>query len=224
MCYIYNIMTIAKAVDDIISESPFLEEALSENLINISSLARKIRPDVEHLTKKTVQESAIIMAISRRPADYSFRIAKGIRSFMNELGDIIVRSGLSDHTFENSSTLSASRRKLMEETSRGKEVFYTFSQGVYETTLVSSSSIDELIARIFSHENLLSQKRNLSSITLRLPQNNTEVSGVYYFILRSLAWAGINVCEIISTSNEISIVVSNEDVDRAFPILMKLKR
>jgi hypothetical protein len=217
-------MTISKAVEDIISQSPFLSEALSENLINISSLARKIKPDIEILTKKRVQESAIIMAISRMPPGQSLRISKSIKAFMSELGDIIVRSGLSDHTFENSPTLSASRRQLMEEISSDKEIFYTFSQGVYETTLIASRSLDDLIDRIFRKEKRISGKTNLSSITLRLPQSNTEVSGVYYFILRSLAWAGINVCEIISTSNEISIVVSNDDVDQAFSLLMKLKR
>lgn len=217
-------MTIAKAVEDLISQSPFLDEALSENLINISSLARKIRPDIEAATMKKVQESAIIMAISRRPPGQNLRISKSIRAFMSELGDIIVRSGLSDHTFENSPTLSASRRQLMEEITSEKEIFYTFSQGIYETTLIASRSLDSMIDRIFSHERRLSQKFNLSSITLRLPQSNTEVSGVYYFILRSLAWAGINICEIISTSNEISIVVSNDDVDKAFSILMKMKR
>ena len=217
-------MTIAKAVEDMIRQSPFLAEALSENLINISSLARKIKPDIEALTKKSVQESAIIMAISRMPPGESVRISRSIKAFMSELGDIIVRSGLSDHTFENSPTLSTSRRQLMEEILSEKEIFYTFSQGVYETTLIASRSLDDLIDRIFSNEKRISRKTDLSSITLRLPQNNTEVSGVYYFILRSLAWAGINVCEIISTSNEISIVVSNYDVDKAFSILMKMKR
>ncbi len=217
-------MTIAKAVEDMIRQSPFLAEALSENLINISSLARKIKPDIEALTKKSVQESAIIMAISRMPPGESVRISRSIKAFMSELGDIIVRSGLSDHTFENSPTLSTSRRQLMEEILSEKEIFYTFSQGVYETTLIASRSLDDLIDRIFSNEKRISRKTDLSSITLRLPQNNTEVSGVYYFILRSLAWAGINVCEIISTSNEISIVVSNNDVDQAFSILMKMKR
>lgn len=217
-------MTIAKAVEEIIAQSPFLEEALTENLINLSSLARKIKPEVEAATMKPVQESAIIMAISRMPPGQSLRISKSIKSFMNDLGDIIVRSGLSDHTFENSPTLSASRRQLMEEITSEKEIFYTFSQGIFETTLIASSSLDGMIDRIFRREKLLSKKYNLSSITLRLPRNNTEISGVYYFILRNLAWAGINVCEIISTSNEISIVVSNNDIDRAFSILMKLKR
>ncbi|MBW6497578.1 MAG: aspartate kinase [Bacteroidales bacterium] len=216
-------MTIANAINKIIGQSPFLEEALSEGLINVSSLARQLLPEVERLTKKKVQESAIIMAIHRRPAGQSFRISKGIKTFMNELGDIIVRSGLSDHTFENSQTINTCQRQLMEAVSQDKEAFCTISQGIYETTIVASNSLDEKITEIFSSEKRLAQKGGLSSVTIRLPKNNTEVSGVYYFLLKNLAWAGINVCEIISTSNEVSIIVSEQDVPRAFPILMNLK-
>lgn len=217
-------MRIPEAVDRIISQSPFLEEALADGLINVSSLARKIRPEVKKLTHKEVGESAIIMAVNRRPAGETFRISKGIRAFMQELGDIIVRSGLSDHTFENSGQLAACQRQLMDEASAEREVFFTFSRGVYETTIVCSGSLDPVIDRIFSGEKRVSVKTNLSSVTLNLPKNNTEVSGVYYFILKSLAWAGINVAEVISTSNEVSIVVSDQDVHRAFAILMGLKR
>jgi hypothetical protein len=216
-------MIISTAIDEIIEQSPFLEEALSDGLINISSLARQLLPEVERLTKKKVQESAIIMAIHRRPSGQSFRISKGIKAFMNELGDIIVRSGLSDHTFENSASLNTCQRLLMELISGEKEAFCTISQGIYETTIVASSSLDEKIAEIFRSEKRLAQKGGLSSVTIRLPKNNTEVSGVYYFLLKNLAWAGINVCEIISTSNEVSIIVSEQDVPRAFPILMNLK-
>lgn len=217
-------MTISTAIDEIIGLSPFLEEALTDGLINVSSLARQILPEVERLTHKKVQESAIIMAIHRRPTVQSFRISKGIKAFMNELGDIIVRSGLSDHTFENSQTLHVCQRQLMEAVSQHKEAFCTISQGIYETTIVASTSFDDKIEMIFAREKRLAHKGGLSSATIRLPENNTEVSGVYYFLLKNLAWAGINVCEIISTSNEVSIIVSEQDVPRAFPILMNLKK
>jgi NTP pyrophosphatase (non-canonical NTP hydrolase) len=46
-------MSIAQAVDRLISQSPFLEEALTDNLINVSSLARKLRPEVEKMLEKT---------------------------------------------------------------------------------------------------------------------------------------------------------------------------
>ena len=51
-----------------------------------------------------------------------------------------------------------------------------------------------------------------------------EQSGVYYFILKQLAWSDISVQEIISTTHEITIVVKENDVNEAFSILMDLKR
>ncbi|HSV76677.1 MAG TPA: hypothetical protein VLH37_06560 [Bacteroidales bacterium] len=217
-------ITITSAIEEIIGSSPFLDEALSEGLINVSSLARSIKPEVERLTKKEVKESAIIMAIHRRPAGHVFLITKRIKTFMAGLGDIIVRSGLSDHTFENSPTLNSCLRQLMKSTTKEKEVFCTFSQGVKETTVIASNLLDADIEEMFKNENLLARKKGLGSVTVLLPKNNTEVSGVYYTMLKHLAWANINICEIISTTNEISLIFSEKDVAQAFPILMNLKR
>jgi hypothetical protein len=217
-------MSIAQAVDKLIAQSPFMEEALTDNLINVSSLARKLRPEVEKILKKPVQEGAIVMAINRRAPGYYYKISKGIKTFMNKLGDIIVRSDLSDHSFENSPTLITCQRNLMDEIGFEKNVFCTFSQGVYETTIVVSNALDPIIDRLFSKEKRLSQKTGLSSVTIRLPEDNTEISGIYYYILKSLAWGGINIYEIISTTNEVSIIVEEKDVHKAFPILLNLKK
>lgn len=217
-------MNISEAIDILITESPFLDEALADKLINVSSLARTLKADVERLTHKQVQESAVIMAINRRPPAQSIRLRKDIRTFIDKLGDIIVRSNLSDHTFANSADLGKCQRQLMEEVSLLQDVFCTFSQGVYETTIVSGSALDDTIEQIFRNEKCLAYKTGQSSITIRLPEINTEVSGIYYFILKQLAWAGINIREVISTTNEVTIVVSDHDIQRAFPILMGLKK
>ncbi len=216
-------MNIAQAVDELISASPFLEEALSEELINVSSLARKLQPDIEKRLHKKVQPGAIVMAINRRPSGLSFRISKEIREFMRKLGDVIVRSDLRDYTFENSAGLIACNRQLMDEIAGEKEIFCTISQGVFETTLVVSNLLESRIREIYRKEKLIAQKTRLSSITIRLPESNTEVSGIYYFLLKNLAWSGINVCEVISTSNEVTFVVEEKDVHNAFSRLMGMK-
>ncbi len=216
-------MNIAQAVDELISASPFLEEALADELINVSSLARKLQPDIEKRLHKKVQPGAIVMAINRRPSGLSFRISKEIREFMRKLGDVIVRSDLRDYTFENSAGLIACNRQLMDEIEGEKEIFCTISQGVFETTLVVSNLLELRIKEIYRKEKLIAQKSRLSSITIRLPESNTEVSGIYYFLLKNLAWSGINVCEVISTSNEVTFVVEEKDVHRAFSRLMDMK-
>jgi hypothetical protein len=49
------------------------------------------------------------------------------------------------------------------------------------------------------------------------------IPGIYYFIFQRLAWEGIIINEVISTSNEFTILVSEEVVDVAFRVIKDLK-
>ena len=216
--------SISKIVKKIIVTSPFLEEALTEKLINVSSLARKIRQEVEDAMGEPIKEGAIVMAINRLEPSYYYKINIGIKDFVNNIGDIIVRSSLRAYTYENSNTLIGSQKSLLDEASKNKKHFHTISQGIYETTIIISTSLKETIEEEFIEEHLIAAKGDLSSITVKLPLKNTEVSGLYYYIFKKLAWTGINIVEIISTTNEFTLVVSDDDIDKAFSILIGLKK
>ena len=45
----------------------------------------------------------------------------------------------------------------------------------------------------------------------------------YYYIFKMIAWYGITVLEVISTTNEFSIVVEQKNINDAFSVLMKIK-
>ena len=81
-----------------------------------------------------------------------------------------------------------------------------------------------MVEQIFMSERLKSNTKDLASVTVKLPLINTEIYGIYYYILKHLAWDGINIVEIVSTSNEFTVVVKQDDIDKAFKILMQLKR
>ncbi len=217
-------MTVSKALSDILMRSPFLEEAISDGLINVSSLARKLQPEIEEKLGKAVKVGAIVMAINRMEPNYYYKVNIGIKDFIRNLGDIIVRSNLSDFTYASSKTLGKSQKRLLEHISKEEEYFCTFSQGVYETTIIVSSPVEPLMSDFFAGEKMIASKSNLSSITIKLPADNTEISGLYYYIFKKLAWDGINIIEVISTTNEFTVVLKDDDVDRAFSILMNLKK
>ncbi len=217
-------ITISEAVKEIISLSPFLEEAMADKLINVSSLARKIRPQVERKLKKEVNEGAIIMAINRLAPNYYHKINIGLKDFITNLGDFTVRSDLMDYTYLNTDGLRKKQSILLKQLEDQMGIFYTFSQGINETTIVISSSQETLMDELFKTEQLVNKKTDLSTITMRLPDENTEISGFYYFILKNLAWDGVNILEVISTTNEFTIVVSDADVQKAFSILLNLKK
>jgi len=193
-------------------------------LINVSSLAREIQSEVERILGKSVKSGAIMMAINRLSPSSLLKIRRNIKKITLQLGDFIVRSDLCDYTFKNTSTLLQSIGFLLAEIGENKDYFFTISQGIFETNIVVSRNLKEKIDEIFQNENQIWMLNELASITLKLPKNNLEQSGIYYFILKQLAWADIPVQEIISTTNEMTIVVKESDVNRTFSILMDLKK
>ena len=51
-----------------------------------------------------------------------------------------------------------------------------------------------------------------------------DVPGIYYFVFQRLSWEGINIYEVISTSNEFTILVNEQQVDKAFRIIKDFKQ
>ena len=85
-----------------------------------------------------------------------------------------------------------------------------------------SSEIVAETKRIFKEETLASNINNLSSITIRLPGEVVYIPGTYYRILKMFAWENINIIEVLSTYTELTIVLENKNVDRAFTSLKNL--
>jgi hypothetical protein len=73
-------------------------------------------------------------------------------------------------------------------------------------------------------ETQLGITKDLSSITLRLPNSSSEVIGLYYFFFKHIASAGVPIKEIISTTNEATFIVHNDDVNAAFATINTIKR
>ena len=219
-----DMLSIGKITEDIINRSPFLREAMTENLVNISALARKIKPEIEELYGSEVKEGAIVMAIKRMTPGLYHRLNLKIVNIMGDLGDFLVRSNLEDFTFENSDSLKKKQADLIQLLEGENDSFYTISRGVTETTIVTNSSFTERLLQLLKDEKLKSHTKNLASITVKLPSVNTEIYGVYYYILKHLAWEGLNIVEIVSTANEFTVIFNQDDVDKAFKVLMQLKR
>jgi len=211
-------------VEEIIKKSPFLEEALAEGIINLSSLSRQIKPEIDEITGKDVQIGAIVMALKRLSPKFDPNLKIKVKKVINKLGDITVRSKITYYTFNNSETIVEKQANLLKKLQGKKDIFFAFSQGVYETTIILSDSEHEGFDDIFKDETLIQKTQGLSSLTIKLPSENADVSGIYYFILKKIAWEGINILDIISTMHEFTIIVDDDSIDRAFTILKNLNK
>jgi hypothetical protein len=112
---------------------------------------------------------------------------------------------------------------VLTKSSENSDYFLTVSQGIFETNIVTSKNLKPFVDDIFEEETVTHSMQELASITIKLPKENLEQSGIYYFILKQLAWAAIPLQEIISTTNEMTIVVKEADINQTFAILMDMK-
>ena len=208
--------TISSVVEQYIKSKPFLLSSLSQGIINLTSLARIMMPELEAHLGKDVKQGAVVMSLKRLSEELDFKINYKISKVLKNIGEITVRSSLTDYTFVISNTLLENQAKLLSEINKLQDIFYTSSRGVNETNIVTSASVGPIIDALFKGE-------NLSSITVKLPQENISTPGVYYYIFQRLAWEGVIIHEVISTTNEFTVIVSDEQIDIAFKVIKDLK-
>jgi len=215
--------TVTNCVEDILITQPYLEEALSRGIINFSALAEELVEPISTMLKKPVKSGAIMMALRR----YNSPIVPGhslkMKRIIQNLGDITVRSNLTDFTVKNSHTLIQNHSKVLEKVKGESKLFYTFTRGIHESNIIISSSLKPFILDCFKNETFIAIQDNLSAISINLPEDNSKIAGLYYHFFKRLAWEGIVLYEVVSTTNEFTILVEEDFVDKAFSAIKKVK-
>ena len=205
-------ITIPEKVEELVNQSPYLREAITDKLINLSALARQLQPQIEKELIKDISESAVFIALQRyaatmkpyyqvNPADY--------------LANLTLRSDLFELTIENSPSLLGKLSRLAKAIQDNHTALFIFTQSQYETTIITSKSLETEIKTALRDEKMAGTIPDLTGISLQRTHAQIETTGVLQFPLRILAWEGISVIEIITTLNEIMIIVRDFEVDRA---------
>ncbi|MBL4724988.1 MAG: hypothetical protein JKY73_06405 [Lutibacter sp.] len=215
--------TIATCVEEILISQPFLEDALTRNILNYSALSEELRDPISKMLRKPVKSGAIMMALRRYSPPKEMANKIKLNKVLQNLGDITVRSDLSDYTFKNSSSLIQGHLKMLEVLKEDPHIFYTFTRGVHESNVLITTALKSQIEDCYKNEICTTMQDHLSAITIGLPQENTKIAGLYYQFFKRLAWEGISLYEVVSTTNEFTILVEDENVDKAFSAVKGLK-
>jgi len=215
--------SLSKIIEDRINNIPFLRENLSEGLINTSALARVLKPELEERLGKKIKESTIIMSIGRLPLAKNVSIQKRLANVIDNIGDLVVRSNLVKYNLKNYNGISKDQSGFLQKSENITDSFYTVSRGINETTILINSQMVRLLEQEMENNFILSKTENLSAITMKLPEDNVQIEGVYYFILKKLAWKNITIEEVVSTTNEFTIVVKSDLISKAFDVLINLR-
>jgi len=193
-----NNIPISKQVKIYIERKPYILEAVEQNIVNYSALAREISKDLNLKNKDTVKAALIRFGekdreIKRKAQEKTIEILRGANfSIKNKI------AALHHNSFVDVKAVAYSK------TPSGYMFF-----------------LDEDIAR---KSNFKKIEYNLAILHLKSSEEIEHTPGVIAFILSALASEGINVSHFMSCREDTFIVVKEYDAPLAFRILAQRLR
>jgi hypothetical protein len=200
-------LKISDAVREIVAADPSLRVGLAQRLMNLTQVARHIRPAVEARTRKSVQIPAIAMSLSRLQAELP-GLAEDPPLTLGRR--ITVQRGLAVLTFPNTRRCQQGLLPL-QQAIRKVQGYLTISEGVREITLIVEEVVLPLVEEHVT-ERASQVSQGVSSLSVSLTRENLRTPGVLYRLLQPLALQGINVAEVTSTTTEFHIYIRDADV------------
>ncbi len=210
--------TIAQWTSDYIKQAPFLYEQLMAGTLNISALARRMKPEIEAGLSKSVSVGALVMAVKR----YVEKSSKQRVLAPQAWSDLTVRPNIVEFAFTNSPAFISVRDKLIALKKTQPDTYLNILEGIFETTIIASQSLAPSIRRLTKDEHSLIVMDDVSMISLRFKPESVYTHSVYARILDALSWEGINIVEVMSVYTELILLFKQEDVKNAFRVIESL--
>ncbi len=207
---------ISTIVSDIVYASDFALEGLKNGTLNLSAYADHIKPTIEQTTKKTVTRSSIVIALSR--------LAKEIRRQPDFLPEVKIQtlSTVAD-LFESSFGIGRTMRKkvisLQQELAPTPDHFLSIITGLNETTIIASSENKDHIISELKPRRPRTLISNLGAIRIGITAETYNTPNVLFSLLKIMASQKINIQSLTSATNEITFIVQESDIKRAFLLL-----
>ena len=206
---------ISDALTHIIQNNQFLQFGLHHRLLNLSQVSRFIRPVVEARTQKPVQPAAITMALSRLQSSPD---AAKVHDKKFALDNINIQTNLAVLTVGKDARTQRLVSALHARVKR-HQGYITITEGLNEVTVILDADSLPAADDLTSHH-VLFRKLDVAALTVRFSERYLKTPGFLFAIFQSLAFQGINIVEVASTTTELIVYLDHGDLELAFETLL----
>ena len=207
-------MNITKITEEFIQKHPSIKDCIRKNLINYSSLSRRIIKE-EAIPEKSFD--AILIACRR--------CAEKVGSepiLEDKIHNLIKKSklGIKNKIVYCVIEKNISLEKLLSLGNKIKKESESFHliEGVDSITIVTSEEFLEDIKKTFDKQ-ILSYKKGLIQIIFRSTKDLDDTPGVLAYLLSLFSENNINVIKIMSSWTETIFVIDEKDIAEAMKVL-----
>jgi hypothetical protein len=210
-------ITVSQITENILLQDDVALAAARKGLLNLSSYARSIQPQIRTILLKDIQEGSIIAALSR--------IVSGLDTAPPEITDVIqslaVQSNLEGITYERNAEVTSKIREVYHQINADNHTFLTVTQGINEITIVAESQVAHAFRSKLEGAHKIYDKANLVGITAKFKVGNLEIPNLIYTLTRRLAYKAVNIVEVVSTATELTYIIDRKDLEVALSQLQK---
>ncbi|MFH0979124.1 MAG: ACT domain-containing protein [Candidatus Woesearchaeota archaeon] len=211
-------VNISHLVREFVDRQPLLQEAIIEGIVNFGALADQLKPRIEKELSRKVKHSAVVMALHR----YSETLKKPFPKKFDYRSEIIIKTGICDLILVKSPELFERLKKAYDLVDYNKGDTLNIVLGNYEVSLVVSERILASLTSLLRDVKVISIEHDLVSIALRFNEKFVTTPGVIANITRKLSWNNVNIVEIVSTMTELSVIIHERNLTRAYKVLQEL--
>ncbi len=204
---------ISDTVKELVENNALLHTGISQALLNLSQVARYLKPQIEARTKKSVKSGAILMALSRLSKAFNGSVA-GIEI---SIENMIVHTDLALATYPNSIETHRAINAIYNKIQK-RQGYITITQGVREVTLIFGRKHLPLISE-FLPGKPLHRHNHIAALGIAFPFSYISEPGLFYQFYQQLYFQNITIIEQASTATELILYLDQDEVQLAFETL-----
>ncbi len=209
--------SISRIVQTLIDNDLSLQDALQRDYGNYSAIARMLKPKLKELLREDVKLESIITSVKRAKVDY--------RPFRGKMTKVVADSVINIRTDVAKVSIDRTKgnlEKVRKSLADFRSEFLQVIEGISIITLIFDQALFDEIYGMFRERDVLDKKQSLATIIIRSPNEIIDTPGCLISFYNAVSRRQINIEETMSCSTDTLIVLSMEDVTRAFAALTEL--
>ncbi|MEM4756222.1 MAG: hypothetical protein QW594_03750 [Candidatus Woesearchaeota archaeon] len=207
-------------VRNYIDSTPTVAECMLRGIISHPGLAQELQPKIEHDLGQKVKPTAIIMALRR----YEETLTKTIlpKERVRLASQLQIKTNLCVLVLLKTPDLAKKVNSLYPLVNFSQGDTLNIILGNLTISIIADEKYAQKIKTLLAPATVVNEKRGLVALNILFAKSYVQTPGMIYLVVRTLAWHRINIFELLSSHNELSLLLSKQDAAKAYGYLEHL--
>ena len=204
-------MKTSDAIEQIVYGNPLLQFGLCHRLYNLSEMAKFIRPIVEVRLEKSIQSTALVMALSRLQK----KLQQDLPVSQNfEIDNLSIQTSLATRTYEKTRK-NHENINLAYNAVQKQGQYFVYSESTSEITVFFHQKFIPVVDNIVV-ESPKYRNDEVTSVQVKFDEQFFHEPGLMYLIMQKIMLQKVNIIDISSTFTELIFFIEKDDLQLIF--------